>query len=69
MSNTNILPATAARVLGVSPQFIRIGLQQGRLPFGSAVKFKNKYSYHISPALLAEYMGMDINELKKEVQG
>lgn len=69
MSNTNILPATAARVLGVSPQFIRIGLQQGRLPFGSAVKFKGKYSYHISPALLAEYMGMDINELRKEVQG
>ena len=32
----------AAEYLGTSPQFIRIGLQQGRLPIGSAVQITNK---------------------------
>ena len=46
--------AVAARILGKSENFIRFGLQQGRLPFGSAVKTaKDRWSYHISPLLLA----------------
>lgn len=46
----------AAKRLGVSPQFIRIGLQQKRLPFGTAVKMSTRWSYHISEKKLYEYI-------------
>lgn len=51
----------AARVLGVSPQFVRRGLQQGRLPIGAAVKGKSRWSYHISEHLLEQYNGKGQN--------
>lgn len=38
----------AARRLGVSEQFIRIGLQQNRLPIGTAVKMSSVWTYYIS---------------------
>ena len=48
----------AARLLGKSDQWVRVGLQQGRLPFGTAVQTGKKgFSYHISPKLLYEYIG------------
>lgn len=48
----------AAKRMGISPQFIRIGLQQGILPFGYAIKTgKKKYSYYISPKLFTEHIG------------
>lgn len=47
----------AAEILGVSPQFIRVGLQQGVLPIGTAVKMSSVWTYHISPKLLDEYVG------------
>lgn len=46
-----------AKILGKSEQFVRIGLQRNILPFGVAVKTSSKYSYHISPKLLKEYIG------------
>lgn len=46
----------AAKLLGVSPQFIRIGLQRGRLPIGTAVKMSSKWTYHISPERLRKYI-------------
>ena len=49
--------ADAAKILGKSPQFIRVGLQQGILPFGKAVQISSKYTYHISPKLFKEYIG------------
>lgn len=39
----------AAAVLGVSEQFIRIGLQTGRLPIGYAVKMSSRWTYYIDP--------------------
>ena len=45
----------AAAELGVSEQFVRIGLQTGRLPIGTAVKMSSKWTYHISERLLDEY--------------
>lgn len=33
-----ILPTEAAVILNVSPQFIRIAMQQGKLPIGTAVQ-------------------------------
>lgn len=48
----------AAEVMGKAPQFVRICLQQGILPFGYAVKTGNKnYNYYISPKLFYEYIG------------
>lgn len=49
--------ADAARILGKSPQFVRIGLQRQLLPFGVAVQMSSKWTYHISPKLLEEYAG------------
>lgn len=48
--------AEAAERLGVSQQFIRIGLQKKILPFGIAVKMSNRFTYHISRKLLEEYI-------------
>lgn len=53
----------AAEVLGVSPQFVRIGMQRGLLPIGTAVKMSSRWTYHISPKLLEEYVG----QFNKEV--
>lgn len=49
----------AAKLMGCDPQFVRIGLQQGTLPIGSAVKVGQKqYSYYISPKLFYEFTGI-----------
>ncbi|WP_165442949.1 hypothetical protein [Senegalia massiliensis] len=47
----------AAKTLEVSEQFIRIGLQRELLPIGTAIKMSSKWTYHISPKLLKEYIG------------
>ncbi|HZX21298.1 MAG TPA: hypothetical protein VFF25_02790 [Clostridia bacterium] len=47
----------AAEILGVSQQFIRIGLQRQLLPIGTAVKMSTRWTYRISPKLLGEYIG------------
>lgn len=52
----------AAKRLNKSPEFVRMGLQLGRLPFGTAVKTSSKWSYHISEKLLNEYIGKEQNE-------
>lgn len=52
----------AAKLLNKSPDFIRVGLQNGRLPFGTAVKTSSKWSYHISEVKFNEYVGGDKNE-------
>ena len=48
--------ADAAKLLGVSPQFVRIGMQRGLLPIGTAVKMSSVWTYHISPNLLEQYI-------------
>jgi len=48
----------AAELLGMSQQFVRIGLQRGILPFGSAVKLSSRWTYYVSPARLYEYAGI-----------
>lgn len=53
----NIPVQVVAEILGVSPQFVRIGLQQKTLPIGSAVKTSSKWTYHISYELLKNYIG------------
>ena len=46
----------AAKLMGVSEQFIRIGLQRNTLPIGHAVKLK-EWVYYISRPMLEAYVG------------
>lgn len=47
----NVLPTVAAKYINETPVFVRLGLQQNRLPFGSAVQNPSgKWSYHIISA-------------------
>lgn len=47
----------AAQTMGKCHQFVREGLKSGKLPFGTAIKQKNRYNYYISPKLFYEYVG------------
>lgn len=49
--------AQAAELMGVSKQFIRIGLQRNILPIGHAVKMDKHWVYYISPVLFEQYTG------------
>jgi transcriptional regulator with XRE-family HTH domain len=56
----NVPIETAAKILGKSKQFVRVALQKGTAPFGFAVKLTGgKFSYHISPKKLMEYVGRE----------
>lgn len=57
LSEKNLPIKKAARLMGKSEQFVRIGLQRGILPFGAAVKVSTKYTYYISPSKFYEYIG------------
>ncbi len=52
---------SAAEIMDVDPQFLRLGLQQGRFPFGVAVKMKKRWAYYISADRFYAYLrGEDI---------
>ncbi|MEK4788331.1 MULTISPECIES: helix-turn-helix domain-containing protein [Bacillus] len=46
----------AAKLLGKSEQFVRVGLQRSVLPFGTAVKLSSKWTYHISAKKFYDYI-------------
>jgi hypothetical protein len=54
--------AEAAKLLGVSEQFVRVGMQRKQLPIGTCVMMSSRWTYHISPKLLAEYIGNNKTE-------
>ena len=66
MNDVSISPEIAGKIIHKSTQYIRKGLQSGRLPFGTAVKISSHWTYHISPKLLAEYIGEE--NLKKYLE-
>ena len=51
--------AEAAELMGVSKDYIRIGLQRELLPFGTAIKMSNRYTYFISAKKFFEYLGVN----------
>lgn len=52
-----MLVEEAAKALEMSPQTLRLALQQGLLPFGIAVKTSpNRYTYKIFPERLDKYL-------------
>jgi len=60
-----------AELLNCSPQFVRIGLQQQRLPIGTAVKMSSTWTYHVSYELLKNYVGeqkiIEYEKMKGEI--
>ena len=51
----------AASLMGVSQQYVRIGIQQGILPFGVAVRVGGgRYTYYISPKQFTEFTGIEV---------
>ena len=60
---TSMTVQEAARLMGKSQSFIRIGLQRNILPFGYAVKTgKDRYSYFISSKKFTETTGIKREE-------
>ena len=52
---------TAAKLMGVTQQFIRVGIQMGTLPFGWAVKIcGGRYTYYISPKKFTDHTGIEV---------
>lgn len=52
----------AADLMGKNYNFLRIGLQRGILPIGTAIKMHEekkigRYTYYVSPALFMAYTG------------
>ena len=58
----NIKIEEAAKIMGKSQQFVRVGLQRGILPFGTAVKMTSQWTYHISPKLFYDYVGYEYKQ-------
>lgn len=54
----NLKVDEAAKLMGRNGQYIRIGLQRGLLPFGTAIKMGSKWTYYISPHRFREYTGI-----------
>ena len=52
-----MLVSEAANRLGVSPQTLRLALQQNKFTFGVAIKTsQNRYTYYVNEKLLEEYL-------------
>lgn len=53
--------AEASKLMGVSRQYIRVGLQKGIFPFGYAVQVSaDRYTYFISKQKFFEYTGIPV---------
>ena len=50
-----------AHLMNVSEQFVRIGLQQNKFPWGYAIKMSSKWTYFISPIKFTEATGIHVN--------
>lgn len=63
-----MLVEEAAKKLGMSTQTLRLALQQGKFPFGTAVKTSEKrFTYYVNPARLHRYLqGEDVTLEDKE---
>ena len=71
MNTGKILTTEAAAILNTSPQFVRVAMQQGKLPIGIAIKMSNKstkWTYNISGKLLTEYSGKDVEKELEQIR-
>lgn len=49
-----------AKLMNVSEQFVRIGLQKGIFPWGYALKMSSKWTYFISSVKFTEHTGIQV---------
>jgi hypothetical protein len=55
----NMTIAEASKLMGVSRQYVRVGLQKGILPFGYAVQVSaERFTYFISREKFIEHTGI-----------
>ena len=58
-NQNNMTIEEASLLMGVSKQFVRVGLQKGVFPFGYAVKVSaERFTYFISRQKFFEYTGI-----------
>ena len=55
----------AAKIMDVDPQFLRIGLQQGRFPFGVAVKMEKRWAYYVNAKRFNAYLEGALDNAKQ----
>lgn len=69
MSNKKILPCEVAKLLGKSNLFVYEAMKRGFLNIGVAMQMpgSNKWTFSISPTLLAEYLGVDVQTLDEKL--
>ena len=69
MDGKKIIVPEVAKLLGKSNLFIYEAMKRGVLNIGIALQMPNstKWSFSISPTLLAEYMGIDIPTLNERL--
>lgn len=62
--HTTVPVVEAAARMGVTPMFLRIGLREGKFPFGTAVRMPGgRWSYYINATRFERYLaGMDMGE-------
>ena len=60
----------AAKVMQKSILFVYEGMKRGVLPIGEAMQMpgSTKWTYFISPPLLAQYLGVELKDLIEEVR-
>ncbi len=54
---------TAAKLMGVTPQYVRVGMQRGFLPIGIVSKANEsdtRYTYYINPKKFEEITGITL---------
>lgn len=58
-----MLVSEAAKQLGMTTQTLRLGLQQDKFPFGTAIRTSEKrFTYYVNEERLKNYLeGRDIN--------
>ena len=60
MSELKISVVDAAKLMGVSAQYVRVGLQRGIFPWGYAIQVNSKrWTYFIVRAKFMEDMGIN----------
>lgn len=68
MNNETLTVQEAAKLMGKSQDFVRIGLQRSLLPFGYAIKTgKERYSYFISRQKFTEATGIEVEEKRTSI--
>lgn len=66
---TKINIEEVAKIMQKNAQYVRLGLQQQRLPFGSAVQKSNgRWSYDIAFKAFCEYMRITVDEMNEKIQ-